>query len=92
MKIKYYQKLSKKLNEKKRKDLIAELRALGHMCFEELPEYQCFSFDCDFKKHVITIAYDGKKIVGFSSALKLEDEWGEPFFCLLYTSPRPRAS
>lgn len=89
MKIKYYQKLSKKLNEKKRKYLIAELRALGHMCFEELPEYQCFSFDCDFKKHIITIAYDGEKIVGFSSALKLEDEWGESFLHLGLTCVHP---
>lgn len=89
MKIKYYQDLGKKLNKEKREDLIAKLRVLGHMCFEELPEYQCFSFDCDFKRHIIAVAYSGEKIIGFSSALKLEDEWGETFLHLGLTCVHP---
>ncbi len=89
MKIKYYQNLGKKLNEKKRKNLIAQLRTLGYACFEKLPEYQCFAFDCDFKRHVIAIAYDRKKIVGFCSALKLTDEWGENFLHLGLTCVHP---
>ena len=72
MKIKYYQDLGKKLNKEKREDLIAKLRVLGHMCFEELPEYQCFSFDCDFKRHIIAVAYSGEKILEYPILCRIE--------------------
>ena len=68
MKIKYYQNLGKNLDEKTRKKLIRGLRRVGERCFSEIPEYQCLSWDCDFKRNVIAIAFDNKKIVGFSSA------------------------
>ena len=89
MKIKYYQNLGKNLDEKTRKKLIRGLRRVGERCFSELPEYQCLSLDCNFKRHVITVAYDGRRIVGFSSALRLIDEWGEPFLHLGLTCVHP---
>ena len=67
MKIKYYQRIGKKISEKNRRILIEKLRAAARTCFDKLPNYQCLSDDYDFKNSILTIAWDGDEIAGFAA-------------------------
>lgn len=73
--------------------LTAELRAVAAVCFDECPDYQALTGKREeLSRAIITTARNKEgKLMGFVSALMLEDEYEENFLHLGLTCARPEA-
>lgn len=73
--IEYYERPGRHLPELEVLRLCHALREVGEACFDELPDYQCFSGVDGLKGNVLTVARNSEgRMLGFSSALLLNVE------------------
>lgn len=92
-KFEFYQRPGLKMSEAQLAEFTAELRAIGSTCFDELPDYQCFSLRReDLHNKVITVARDPSgRAVGFSSGVLLEVDGMDPLLHLGLSCVHPDA-